>query len=181
MIFSRFLTILFSDPKVKLKAAVTNSGGKKTVVTNAINTVDSGTGAVCYTQQPEKETIISMNKIYGRTSSNLKKCTKTNDKQITNDTNNGENYVFDKHRNNCDNFFEKCVSSNDMNTMILGSDDKMNENAVTYLYSDNFDDDPYAELQSYLEKVKVSLISFLSLSLSFLHQSAGKNFKTKKK
>lgn len=151
---------------MKLKpVANTNGdgGGKKTAVTNAIDTVDSSIGAVCYTQQPEKETVISMNKTNERTSSNLNKYTNNQDKQIANDTNkNGENDVFDKHRNICDNFVEKCgASNNDMNGYNKGGDgDKMNDSAVSDMYSDNFEDDPYAELQSYLEKVKVSFFFF---------------------
>lgn len=155
MIFSRFFSCLqqflfFSDPNVKLKPP------------NAIDTVDSGTGAVYYTQQPERETVISMNKTNERTSSNLNKYTNNQDKRITNDTNkNGENDVVDKYRNNCDNFVEKYgASNNDINGNSNGDgdggSDKMNDSAVSDMYSDNFDDDPYAELQSYLEKVKVS-------------------------
>lgn len=160
-------------------AANTNGGGKKTVVTNAIDTVDSGTGAICYTQQPKPETVISMNKSNERTSSNLNKYTNNQEKQITNNTNkNGENDVFDKHRNNCDNFVEKCgASNNKMNGNINGGD-KMNDSAASDLFSDNFDDDPYAELQSYLEKVKVSF--FFSFFLSFFSPSQHSNFKCRK-
>lgn len=155
-------------------------GGKKTVVTNAIDTIDSGIGAVCCTKQPEQETVISMNKTNERTSSNLNKLTNNQDKKkITNDTNkNGENDLFDKHRKNCDNFDKKCGASNNVingNINGDGNGDKMNDSAVSDLFSDHFDDDPYAELQSYLEKVKVSLFFSLFLFPPSQHSSAGKN------
>lgn len=149
MIVFHFSFLSFSDSKVKLKPTAVTKTNKKTVETNAIDMVDSGSEAIFCVHQPEQETVISM-KTNEQPKPKLNKC---NDKQ-TNIANNSENNVFDnKHRNNCDNLREINATNDDKNGVINGAD-KMNVGATSEF--DGFDDDPYAELQSYLEKVKVS-------------------------
>lgn len=142
-----FFVTFFSDLKaVKLKPTTVTKADKESK-TNAIDMVDSGIGAVRCMQQPEQETVILMKNNEQRPSK-LNKC---NDKQ----TNNGENNVFDEHRHNCDNLRLKNASNDDTNGAANGGV-KMNNGATMDAYSDGFDEDPYAELESYLEKVKVS-------------------------
>lgn len=108
--------------------------------------VDSSAG---YCEQPEKETVTLL-KCDERRLPNSNKC---NDKQ----TNDGD-VAFDKHRNNCDSLREKKAANTDEIVGVNNSGDNRptDKNHGDDLFGDDLDEDPYTELQSYLEKVKVS-------------------------
>lgn len=100
--------------------------------------VDSSNSVGYSMERPEEETVMVLR----------------NDKQRLPNSNNSSangNAAFDKHRSNCDSVRERKATNGDDSTAECV--DKIND--------DLFDDeDPYAELQSYLDKVKVSFYPF---------------------
>lgn len=109
-----------------------------------IDMVDSSNSSVGYSmERPEKETVMVLKNDKQR----LPNPNKSSVRQI----NTNGNVTFDKHRSNCNSLREKNVTNGDGNAAQCM--EKTND--------DLFDDeDPYAELQSYLDKVKVSVYPF---------------------
>ncbi|XP_055304722.1 uncharacterized protein LOC129569659 isoform X4 [Sitodiplosis mosellana] len=117
-----------------------------------IDMVDSSTGTSYCIQRPEEETVMLLKNDERR----LPNSSKRNDKQ----TNSDATVTFDKHQNNCDNLREK-IATNDNKIGGVnsrdgdnGDDTKAPKKTGDDLFADDFDEDPYAELQSYLDKVK---------------------------
>lgn len=132
--------------------------------------VDSGTNiGYCMQRRPEEETVMLLKNDVRR----LPNSNKRNDKQINDDN---ANVTFQKHQNNCDNLREKAATNDDKNSNngaggVNGSngdgDDKApNKRAGDDLFADDLDEDPYAELQSYLDRVKVSVSTIFLHNLS---------------
>ena len=122
-----------------------------------VDMVDSSTGSGYCIQRPEEEAVMLLKNDEQR----LPNSNKRNDKQ----TNGDANVTFDKHRNNCDNLRKKTATSDD-NIGGVNSNDGDDNTAPQKFNDDLFsdDEDPYAELQSYLDKVKVStpfLVTFV--------------------
>lgn len=141
---SFFSTILVAETQL-----IPTTSDKKAVNSKPIDMVDSGSSnsGVCNVQQPETETVISLK----NDKQLLPKSNKCNDKQTTS---NGAECTMpcNEQRANCDRDGEnatRVIIENDA-TSISNYDDGGNVD----LGID--DDDPYAELESYLEKVKVS-------------------------
>lgn len=106
--------------------------------------VDSGSGDNSVIHRPEEETVkLLKNKMQRSLNSN----TCSPNKHTNND---GDSRTFDRHRKNCDILREKNATNSDE----INGDNKTTNQTENLV--DNFDDDPYAELQSYLDKVKVS-------------------------
>lgn len=109
-----------------------------------IDMVDSSNSAGYSMERPEEETVMALKNDKQR----LPNANKSNAKQI----NTNGNGTFDKHRSNCDSVRE--INATNGNGRAAQCTEKIND--------DLFDDeDPYAELQSYLDKVKVSVYPFL--------------------
>lgn len=115
--------------------------------------VDSNNTGVGYCiQRPEEETVMLLKNDEQR----LPNSNKCHGNQI----NGKECVTFDKHRNNCDSLRWKNVTNGDEDVGV-NNNNHIKNGIQTYRKpadDDLFDDeDPYAELQSYLEKVKVSI------------------------
>lgn len=112
--------------------------------------VDSGSGDNSVIRRPEEEKVkLLKNKMQRLLNSNT-----CNSNKQTN--NYGDSRTFHKHRKNCDILLEKSATNSDE---INGDSRNINQTEnEDDLSVDNFDEDPYAELQSYLDKVKVSSI-----------------------
>lgn len=123
-----------------------------------IDMVDSSTGADYLRHQPEEETVMLLKNDEQR----LPKSNKhTNDDNRDND---GSRHPFDK-RNQCDKLREKNATNCNEISGVKNNDNIQNvAQTVTKtgddLFVDDLEEDPYAELQSYLEKVKVSTSVF---------------------
>lgn len=123
-----------------------------------IDMVDSSTGADYLRHRPEEETVMLL-KNDERRLPNSNKC---NNKQANDDNggHDGSRETFDK-RNHCDKLREK-NATNSNETIGVNNNGNIQSVAQTVttagddLFVDDLDEDPYAELQSYLEKVKVS-------------------------
>lgn len=123
-----------------------------------IDMVDSSTGADYLRHRPEEETVMLL-KNDERRLPNSNKC---NNKQANDDNggHDGSRATFDK-RNHCDKLREK-NATNSNETIGVNNNGNIQSVAQTVttagddLFVDDLDEDPYAELQSYLEKVKVS-------------------------
>lgn len=124
-----------------------------------IDMVDSGNGADYLTHRPEEETVMLLKNDNARRLPNSNKC---NHKQIRNDNDDNGSHVSNDKRNNCDKLREtNATKRNEISGVNNSSKDQNVGRTVTKsgsddLFGDDFDEDPYAELQSYLEKVKVS-------------------------
>lgn len=148
----------------------TGKSDKKANNGAGVDIVDSSTGSGYCIQRPEEEAVMLLKNDEQR----LPNSNKRSDKQ----TNGDANVTFDKHRNNCDNLREKTATNDDniggVNSNAGdGDDNKAPQKFNDGLFTDDFDEDPYAELQSYLDKVKVS-ISFL---VTFVHNFMLENMK----
>lgn len=129
-----------------------------------IDMVDSGNGAAYLTHRPEEETVMLLSNDNDRRLPNSNKC---NHKQIRNDNDDNGSRVPNDNRNNCDKLREtNATKRNEISGVNNGSNNENMGQTVTKsdgddLFGDDLDEDPYAELQSYLEKVKVSNVFFL--------------------
>lgn len=78
-------------------------------------------------------------------------------------TNNQHTKLYDKRQNNCDNLrIDETEGNPTQNQMCTNVNSNYNRQQtlqrISNIFNDDSDDDPYAELESYLEKVKVSVI-----------------------
>lgn len=110
-------------------------------------------------QRPEEETVMLLKNDERR----LPNLNKRNDKQ----TNSDANVTYHEHRNNCDNLREKIVTNGDKIDGVDDSDEMAPKKSGNDIFADDFDEDPYAELQSYLDRVKVSIFDTFFIILSF--------------
>lgn len=129
---------------------------KKAIDGEDIDMVDSGNGADYCMHRPEEETVMLLRNDEQRPPNS----NKYNDKQ----TNGDASVTFDKHRINCDSLHGKNATNGDESDGVNNSGDtnKSAAQPLTKSGDEAFGDeeDPYAELQSYLDKVKVSTFSF---------------------
>lgn len=119
-------------------------------------------------QQPEKETVTTMN------SNKQMQRNPNNANEQFKQTNNQHTKLYDKRQNNCDNLrideTEENSTQNQMRTNVNSNYNRQQTlQRVSNTFNDDSDDDPYAELESYLEKVKVSaILPFLDIFLVIL-------------
>lgn len=113
--------------------------------------VDSGNNVSC-NHQPEKETVM----LVDNSKQSQQNHNKLNDKQA----NITETQMSGKQLNNCDNLRAKNPSNENIEINYddgdVSCDSKRMQTIAVDAFSDDLDEDPYAELQSYLDKVKVS-------------------------
>lgn len=117
--------------------------------------VDSSIG-YCI-QRPEEETVILLKNDERR----LPNSNKRNDKQ----TNGDANVTYHEHRNNCDNLRDKM--NGDKIDGVDDGDDMAPKKSGNDIFADDLDEDPYAELQSYLDRVKVSIFDTFFINFIF--------------
>lgn len=136
-------------------AMIEKQSNKKAIDGEDIDMVDSSnSGAGCCIHRPEEETVMLLENDKQR----LPNSNKYNDKQINDDA----SVTFDKHRNNCDNIHGSNERNGDESSGVNNSGDTKNIAQTPNKTADDLfvdEEDPYAELQSYLDKVKVSFIS----------------------
>lgn len=129
---------------------------KKVNNSEAIDMVDSSTVAEYLRHQPEEETVMLPENNEQRLTNK-----QTHDDNRHND---GSRLTFDK-RNHCDKLREKNATNVNEISGVNNNDNIQNAaQTVTTtgddLLVDDLDEDPYAELQSYLDRVKVSTFFF---------------------
>lgn len=120
-----------------------------------VDMVDSSPGSGYCMQRPEEEAVMLLKNDEQR----LPNSNKRNDKQ----TNGDANATFDEHRNNCDNLREETATNADKIGGVNSKDGDGDDKKAPPKFNDDLftdDEDPYAELQSYLDKVKVSISFF---------------------
>lgn len=140
----------------------------KSIDTNVATTNNNGNSQ----QQPEKETVTTMksNKQIQHNPNNINEQFKQ--------TNNQHTKLYDKRQNNCDNLrideSEGNPRQHQMRTNVNSNYNRQQTlQSASNAFNDDSDDDPYAELESYLEKVKVSaILPFLQLIFVILKFSS---------
>lgn len=171
--------------------SVTAECDKKVNDGKEIDMVDSSGAGVDYLMhRPEEETVMLLK----NDERLLSKSNKRNDKQTncdysggsnsdsSNSSRNGGGVTLDK-RNKDEKLREKSATNDDKFTGLNRSGNNQSiPQTMTHTAKDSFvddlDDDPYAELQSYLDKVKVSSFFFLLFFGIFFFLNCRNMFKT---